>query len=137
MARQLGLEEVREAPAGGQRCCQGPGGTYSEGSSALALDGDPSVTLRFRLIGTDPEGLEALRHARRSLLREERILGRDAGEPSLEDALFSAAEIVWVIRPGERESCLRRLEQLLERANRVLSEMRSAASGLPLAGAIS
>jgi len=129
MSKQLTLEEVGEPPA--------DAGAYSEGTSALVLDGAPSQTLRFRLVGTDGEGLEALRHARRSLLREERILGRDAGEPSLEDALFSTAEIVWVVRPGERESCLAKLTELLARANRVLSEIRSVREGLPLAGAIS
>ncbi len=129
MGAELTLEAVGEPPADAV--------AYSEGSSALVLDGASSQTLRFRLVGTDREGLEALRYARRSLLREERILGRDAGEPSLEDALFSTAEIVWVVRPGERESCLAKLTELLERANRVLCEIRSVREGLPLAGAMS
>lgn len=77
----------------------------------------PVMALRFR-IETDPVGLEALRHARRALLREEATRGLDAGEPSLEQATFSPAEIVWEILPTQRERCLEKLEELVSRARR-------------------
>lgn len=107
------MEEVPETPAA----------AFLAGSSAPELDGEPLRTLRFRLTGTDEESLEALRHARRSLLREEWTLGREAEEPSLEDAVFSPSEIVWVIRPEQRDSCVRKLEELLARANRALEAL--------------
>lgn len=113
MAPKIGLEEAPDALAE----------TYFAGSSALELYGEPCQTLRFRLTGARDESLEALRHARRSLLREEWTLGREGDTPSLEDALFSPSEIVWVVRPEQREACVRKLEELLERANRALEEL--------------
>ncbi len=78
----------------------------------------PAVTsLRFR-IEADPVGLEALRYARRALIREEAIRGLDADEPSLEQATFSPAEIVWEIRPSQRARCLEKLDDLVSRARR-------------------
>ena len=50
-----------------------------------------------------------MRNARRSLLREEWTRGRDSDEPSLEDAVFSSTEILWVVRPDQRPFCLRQL----------------------------
>lgn len=113
MAPRIGLEEIPEKPTG----------TFLPGSSALALEGESPFTLRFRLTGTEDESLEALRHARRSLLREELTLGRESGEPSLDDAVFSPTEIVWVVRPEQRASCLRKLDELLDRANRTLETL--------------
>jgi hypothetical protein len=113
MPPRIGLKEIPEKPAG----------TYLPGSSALQLDGEPNFTLRFRLTGTEDQSLEALRHARRSLLREELTLGRESGEPSLDDAVFSPSEIVWVVRPEQRTSCLQKLEELLDRANRALEAL--------------
>ena len=79
-----------------------------------------TVTLRFRLSADGERRLDALREARRSLLREEMTRGHDAEEPSLEDAVFSATEILWVVRPSQREWCVRKLEELRQRANRLL-----------------
>jgi len=116
MAEGIGLVEVLDGPSGQ---------AYISGSSAPELAGAPSRTLRFRLKGADRESLEALRHARRSLLREEWTRGRESDEPSLEEAVFSPAEIVWVVRPEQREWCLRKLEDLIARANRALRELAS------------
>lgn len=82
-----------------------------------------TVTLRFLVSVDGDAALEALRFARRSLLREERTRGRDVEEPSLEDAVFSSAEIVWVISPGQRPGALAKLEELRRRANLLLSEL--------------
>ena len=95
---------------------------YSHGSNALELASE--VTLRFGIETDDLEDLEALRHARRSMLREERTRGRDGEEPSLEDAVFSPTEVSWTIRPEQREWCLQKIGDLVGRANRVTSELQ-------------
>jgi hypothetical protein len=109
----LGLEELPETPSG----------EYIDGSNALLLSGGHAVTLRFRITATDPDSLEALRHARRSLLREEWTLGLDPDEPSLEDAVFSTSEVLWTVRPAQREWCARKLQELIARAQRALPEV--------------
>jgi hypothetical protein len=112
----LCIEHVPEASASND--------LYSSGSSALDLAGRPELTLRFAIEAENPEDLEALRHARRSMLREELTRGRDGQRPSLEDAIFSAAEISWRIPPEERRWCLKKVEELVERATRTLAELR-------------
>jgi len=88
----------------------------------LDLSDASTLTLRFLLTAEGQEELEALRNARRSLLREEWTRGRDSDEPSLEDAVFSPTEILWVVRPDQRPVCLHKLEELRRRANLLLSE---------------
>jgi hypothetical protein len=83
------------------------------------------LTLRFLLSAEGEVELEALRNARRSLLREEWTRGRDSDEPSLEDAVFSPTEILWVVRRDQRPLCLQKLEELRRRANLLLSEMET------------
>jgi hypothetical protein len=83
------------------------------------------LTLRFLLSAEGEVELEALRNARRSLLREEWTRGRDSDEPSLEDAVFSPTEILWVVRRDQRLLCLQKLEELRRRANLLLSEMET------------
>jgi hypothetical protein len=78
---------------------------------------DALIALRFR-IEADPESLEGLRHARRSLLKEEATRGLDPDEPSLQQATFSPGEIMWEILPAQRTRCLEKLEELLSRARR-------------------
>jgi hypothetical protein len=91
----------------------------------LDLADGSTLTLRFLLSAGGQEELEALRNARRSLLREELTRGRDSDEPSLEDAVFSPTEILWVVRPDQRPVCLQKLEELRRRANLLLSEMET------------
>lgn len=110
---QIGLVEVS---GGVQR------GSVSEAQPLYLTDG-ANVTLRFLVSVDSGAGLEALRFARRSLLREERTRGREADEPSLEDAVFSPTQIVWVVGPGQRVAALSKLEELRRRANLLLSEM--------------
>lgn len=94
----------------------------------------PSVTLQFLVSVNGGSGLEALRYARRSLLREERTLGRDGDEPSLEDAVFSATQIVWVVGPGQRPAALAKLEELRRRANLLLSELERSPQAAQASG---
>jgi len=82
-----------------------------------------TVTLRFLLSTENPASLEALKNARRSLLREELTRGRDSDEPSLEDAVFSVSEILWKVSPAQRPRWLEKLEELRRRANLLLSEL--------------
>jgi hypothetical protein len=100
---------------------------YSAGSSALDLSGESETILRFAIEDCGPEQLEALRHARRSMLREEWTRGRDGEEPSLDDAVFSPADICWRILPGQRSWCLQKVRELTLRANRCLSELGQTA----------
>jgi hypothetical protein len=91
----------------------------------LDLPDGATLMLRFLLSAGGQEELEALRNARRSLLREEWTRGRDSDEPSLEDAVFSPTDIQWVVRPDQRPLCLQKLEELRRRANLLLSEMET------------
>ena len=94
-------------------------------STALAAP-SPDITLRFSLDTSDPRALDAICHARRSMLREEWTLGHDADEPLLQDALFSTGEIVWSVRPEQRGRCLQKLEELEARVRRWLAEQETA-----------
>lgn len=111
-------------------------GSVSEAEPLYLTDGD-GVTLRFLVSVDSGAGLEALRFARRSLLREEWTRGRDADEPSLEDAVFSPTQIVWVVGPGQRAAALGKLEELRRRANLLLSEMERSPSAEAAGGSVS
>jgi len=109
---EIGLVEVSEAVQEPHLVAEGP------------FEIDPAlVTLRFLLSAENPGSLEALRNARRALLREELTRGRDSDEPLLEDAVFSASEITWEVNPAQRPWCLEKLEELRRRANLLLSEV--------------
>jgi hypothetical protein len=81
-----------------------------------------TVTLRFGMETSEPRVLEAILYARRSMLREEWTRGREADEPFLEDALFSSGEVVWQVEVGQRNWCLQKLDELMARARRWLTE---------------
>jgi hypothetical protein len=100
------------------------GGPQSPVAEAGLTDRSRGLTLRFLVSAGGGRGLDALRDARRSLLREELTRGREPDEPSLEDAVFSVHEILWVVRPGQRLWCLQKLEELRRRANLLLTEVR-------------
>jgi len=87
------------------------------GGAATAPSPDLEV-LRFRIEAGEKE-LEALRHARRSMLSEEWTLGRRDDEPSLEDATFSIDAIVWPVWPEQRARCLEKIAELEARVERV------------------
>lgn len=111
MAKRVGFSEV-ESPEPQ---------VYSAGSSAAILEA-ATVTLRFRLTSTDDSSLEAIRYARRAMLREEWTRGAVEGEPSLEDAVFSPFDVIWEVPAECRERCRAKLEELVHRANRALGE---------------
>jgi len=92
-------------------------GRAGSASGAVPAVAPELEVLRFR-IRAGEDDLEALRHARRSMLREEWTLGRRDDEPSLEDATFSIDSIVWPIWPEQRARCLEKIEELEARIER-------------------
>ena len=93
----------------------------SEGTSALEADPAALVVVTFR-IRSGEAGLEALRHARRSMLREEWMLGVGENEPSFEEAVFTTEAIIWCVRSGQRARCLEKIAELAARVERALTE---------------
>ena len=98
----------------------------SQGTAALRLAPAADLILRFSIASSHPRGVEALRHARRSMLREEWTLGRESDAPALEAAVFSTSEISWSVPFVHRTRCLERVAELERRANRTLSELARA-----------
>jgi hypothetical protein len=108
---RIELESVREAPP------------VSTGDSTACRVESPTVTLLFRVAAADARDLEALRYARRAMLREEWTLGADPEGASLGDAVFSPTAITWAVAPEQRDRCEARMAELVARANRALREM--------------
>ena len=96
------------------------------GGETLALRYDPSrrIMLRFRLQASAAEDLEALRYARRAMIREERTRGLEWEEPSMEDPTFTANEVRWYVFTSQAAWCRQKIAELVERANRAIEEMR-------------
>ncbi len=113
MSTSIGFSEIEETTEPVE---------FSSGSTARQL-AEPIVTLRCRLLTTDGASLEALRYARRAMLREEWTRGEELGEPSLEDAVFSAFDVSWPVRASESERGRAKLAELVERANRARREL--------------
>lgn len=113
MGTRIGFSEIEETtePVG-----------FSAASTAPRL-AESTVTLRCRVLGTDGASLEALRYARRAMLREEWTRGAEEGEPSLEDAVFSASEVAWPVPASQIERGRAKLTELAERANRARREL--------------
>ena len=96
---------------------------------AVAVRFDPSrrVTLRFELVlGDAPEAVEALRYARRAMIREERTRGLEWDEPSMEDPTVSNRDLRWFALASQAAWCRQKVAELVERANRALAELRAA-----------
>ena len=97
---------------------------------AVALRFDPSrrVTLRFELqLPDDAQALEAIRYARRAMIREERTRGLDWDEPSIEDPALSHRELRWFALASQAAWCRQKMAELVDRANRALDEIRAGA----------
>jgi hypothetical protein len=100
--------------------------TTAEDRDAVALRIDPSrrVTLRFSLLIEDPRDLEALRYARRAMIREERTRGLEWDEPSMEQPIFTATEIRWFVLVSQVAWCREKIADLISRANRARNALR-------------
>jgi hypothetical protein len=93
---------------------------------ALAARLDPSrrVSLRFALLLEDDGDLEALRYARRVMIREERTKGLDWDEPSMEQPVLTETEIRWEALVSQMGWCREKISELVSRANRASEELR-------------
>ena len=102
----------------------------------LALRFDPTrrIVLRFRLEFASDSDLDAIRYARRVLIREERLRGLEWEEPSIEDAVFSASSVSWSALASQAGWCREKMSQLIERANRARSELSESGRDLPHTG---
>jgi len=59
------------------------------------------------------------------MIREERTRGLDWEEPSMEDPALSRSEIRWFALASQVAWCRQKLEELVDRANRTLEEIRA------------
>ena len=100
---------------------------WGDPRDALAIRYDPSrrITLRFQLQFAEPADLEALRYARRAMIRAERTRGLEWDEPSLEDPPFTATEIRWFVLASQAAWCREKVSELVARANRAREQMRA------------
>ena len=89
----------------------------------LALRFDPTrrITLRFRLELDSGGDAEALRYARRVMIREERTRGLEWEEPSIEGAVFTVTDVSWPVLASQAAWCREKMRELVERANRTES----------------
>ncbi len=90
----------------------------------LRIDPSRRVTLRFQLELKEPDVLEALRYARRAMIREERTRGLQWDEPSIEEATFTKNEIRWFVLASQAAWCRQKIVEVVERANRAREAMR-------------
>ena len=81
--------------------------------------------LRFALDVPDEDAFEAIRYARRSMIRDERNRGLGWDEPSIEDPTLSGTEIRWFVLASQADWSRKKLAELVERGNRALAEIRA------------
>ena len=107
-----------------------PASVGAELRDAVALRVDPSrrVMLRFQIALAADDEMEALRYARRSMIREERTRGLEWDEPSMEDPTLADSEIRWFCLASQVAWCRQKVAELIDRANRALLELRRSDS---------
>jgi hypothetical protein len=115
MTEPIRLRETSEAaePRGGAR-----------DSAELRLDPSRRVMLRFQLLLEGDDETEALRYARRAMIRDERTRGLEWDEPSMEDPTLAGSEIRWFCLASQAAWCRQKMAELIIRANRALQEIR-------------
>lgn len=100
------------------------GGDVSD-QVALRLDPAHRCTLRFEVRLSQADDVEALRYARRAMIREERTRGLEWDEPSMEDPTFTGREIRWFALVSQASWCRQKVAELCERANRAHEALRA------------
>src|ERR1700681_4091770 len=100
-------------------------GIEERDSAALRIDPSRRITVRFQLKLASAGDLEALRYARRAMIREERTRGLEWDEPSMEDPGFLTSEIRWFVLTSQVAWCRQKVAELIERTNRAREAMRS------------
>jgi hypothetical protein len=120
MTEPIRLREALVAadPAGGGR-----------DSTELRLDPSRRVMLRFQVLLEGEDEMEALRYARRAMIREERTRGLEWDEPSMEDPTLAGSEIRWFCLASQAAWCRQKMTELIERANRAAEEIRASGTG--------
>jgi hypothetical protein len=101
-----------------------PAGTADRDAVAVRIDPSRRLTLRFSLVLEDSADLEALRYARRAMIREERTRGLEWDEPSMEQPVFTAMEIRWFVLVSQVGWCREKIADLIARANHAREELR-------------
>jgi hypothetical protein len=87
--------------------------------------------LSFEVILPDQDEIDALRYARRAMIREERTRGLDWDEPSMEDPLLSGFELRWFALASQAAWCRQKVQELVDRANRAVDDIRAARGRYP------
>jgi hypothetical protein len=100
------------------------GGDVSD-QIALRLDPTRRCMLRFELQLAHADDMEALRYARRAMIREERTRGLEWDEPSMEDPTFTGREIRWLALVSQASWCRQKVADLFERANRARAALQA------------
>lgn len=91
---------------------------------SLRLDPSRRIMLRFHVSLHGDDDMEALRYARRAMIREERTRGLEWDEPSMEDPTLSGSEIRWFVLAAHAAWCRQKMAELIDRANRAVREIR-------------
>ena len=99
--------------------------TPGNARDGLALRFDPTrrINLRFRLSFESSNDVEALRYARRVMIREERTRGLEWEEPSIEEAVFSVNDVSWPVLASQAAWCREKIAELVERALRARDDV--------------
>lgn len=92
---------------------------------ALRLDPTRRCMLRFEIRLSQGDDVEALRYARRAMIREERSRGLEWDEPSMEDPTFAGREIRWFALVSQASWCRQKIADLFERANRARAALHA------------
>jgi hypothetical protein len=100
-------------------------GDVSDQVVVLRLDSTQRCLLRFQLDLSHANDVEALRYARRAMIREERTRGLEWDEPSMEDPIVTAREIRWLVLVSQASWCRQKVAELTERANRACEALRA------------
>ena len=101
-------------------------------ATELRLDPSRRVMLRFQVLLDGDDAMEALRYARRAMIREERTRGLEWDEPSMEDPTFTGNEVRWVALVSQGAWCREKITELVERANRSREALRTLDTPRPL-----
>lgn len=120
MTEPISFREATEAPD--------PRGGARDGTE-LRLDPSRRVMLRFQIALESDDEMEALRYARRSMIRDERTRGLDWDEPSMEDLTVMGAEIRWFCLATQAAWCRQKMTELADRANRAIQDLRNTGPG--------
>ncbi len=115
MTDSIGWTETTEA---------GPSAAEHRAAAALRFDPSRRVMLRFQVSLEDDVAVEALRYARRAMIREERTRGLEWDEPSMEDPTLTRSEVRWFALASQAAWCRQKMAELIERANRAVADVR-------------